>query len=86
MGHPGGNAFLSYFYQQNGHNLVENYLIRKSLPKFKTCFEDYLEGFPKILAQPKVSFIVSPGMIFWAIFAEKNIHSSAENDHNDNKI
>ncbi len=80
-----GNAFLSYFCPKKGRNLVEKYL-RKNLQKFKTYFEDYLEGFPKIPAQPKVSFVVSPGMNFWAIFAEKNSHNSGENDHNGKKI
>ncbi len=63
--------FLSYFYPQNGHNSVENYLIRKKFTKFKTYFEDYLEGFLKIPAQPKVSFIVSPGMNFELFLLKK---------------
>ena len=41
--------------KKNAHKSVQNYHIGK---KFKTRFEDYLEGFPKIPAEPKVSFIM----------------------------
>ena len=39
------NGFISYLYSKNGHNSVQNGHMGK---KFKTCFEDHLEGFPKI--------------------------------------
>ena len=55
------NDFSAIFTQKNSHNSVQNDHKGK---KFKTCFEDYLEGFPKIPAQTKVSFIVSPGVNF----------------------
>ncbi len=59
--------FLPKKWPQLGRKLPR----QKKFTKFKTYFEDYLEGFPKIPGQPKVSFIVSLGMNILELFLLK---------------
>ncbi len=72
---PLKNAFLSYFYSENGHNSVENYCIGKNFkPVLKTTYKKLIIKYQDNTRFP--SLCLASKNAFLSYFYSKNGHNS----------